>query len=219
MPAPASPLLQEIAARGEIWRGGAAAKIRAEASGIAALDARLPGGGWPAGAISELFIEAHGIGELSLALPLLARLTQAERHVAFVAPPHIPYAPALAQAGLALAHTLIVEPRTADETIWAAEQLLRSAAFGAVLAWTANLREADSRRLQLAAETTGNLGLVYRPASTRGAAGVAALRLKLARREGRLEIEILKLRGGRAGARFFADEPAPARAARASEAA
>jgi hypothetical protein len=210
MPPAVSDPLDTLTARGQIWRGATGAQIRAEASGCAALDARLPGGGWPAGALSELFIETHGLGELSLALPLLARLSQAGRHVALVAPPQLPYAPALAQAGLALSHSLIVEPDTAEEALWAAEQLLRTPAYGAVLAWSAALREADSRRLQLAAETSGSIGLVYRPARAIGAAGVAALRLRLARREQRLEIEILKVRGGRAGARFFADAPAPA---------
>jgi cell division inhibitor SulA len=201
-----SALLERLTASGAIWRGTSGAGLRAEPSGIAALDTRLPGGGWPAGALSELLIPAHGIGELSLALPLLARLTQAGRHAAFVAPPHIPYAPALARAGVALERTLVVEPKTADETIWATEQLLRTAAYGAVLAWTGALREADQRRLQLAAETGNGLALLYRPIRAAVAASVAALRLRLSRDEDRLAIEILKVRGGRPGARFYTDE-------------
>ena len=217
-------LQASLAARSDVWRGAHGGRPPTEPSGIASLDARLPGGGWPLGALSELLLEANGIGELQLLLPLLARLTQAGRHIACVAPPHIPYAPALARAGLWLPRTLVVEPRTADETLWAAEQLLRTPAYGAVLAWAPHLREADSRRLQLAAENSGNLGVIYRPARAVGASSVAALRLKLARREGRLEIEILKARGGRAGTHFFADEhtagtalsPAPHTAASAA---
>src|SRR5690242_13595836 len=125
---PASSMLDRLAASGAVWRGTSGAGLKTEASGIVALDTRLPGGGWPAGALSELLIPAHGIGELSLVLPTLARLTQAGRHAAFVAPPHLPYPPALAQAGVVLERSLVVEPKTADETLWAIEQLLRTSA-------------------------------------------------------------------------------------------
>lgn len=198
-------LLDQLAARGAVWRGTAGTGLRVEPSGIAALDAHLPGGGWPAGALSELLIPAHGIGELSLALPAVARLTQAGRHAAFIAPPHLPYAPALAQAGVVLERTLIVEPPSADETVWAVEQLLRTSAYGAVLAWTHSLRDADQRRLQLAAETGNALAFLYRPQRAETHSSIAALRLKLTREDRRLSIEILKARGGRPGARFFVD--------------
>jgi hypothetical protein len=194
-----------LAGRGDVWRGASGAKPRTEASGFTALDTQLPGGGWPLGALSELLLDAEGVGELQLVLPLLARLTQANRHVALVAPPHIPYAPALAQAGLVLARVVVVDSHR-SEGVWAAEQLLRCSAYGAVLAWTPQLREAESRRLQLAAENSGNIGLIYRPTHALGAASVAALRLRLRRRDERLEIEILKARGGLAGKRFFADD-------------
>jgi hypothetical protein len=205
MPTPATSLLDTLAARGEVWRGTSGTGLRAEPTGIAALDAHLPGGGWPAGALSELLIPAHGIGEFSLALPALARLTQAGRHAALVAPPHLPYAPALAQAGLVLERTLVIEPKTPEEALWAAEQLLRTSAYGAVLAWIGKVRESEQRRLQLAAESGNGLALLYRPLRAAGSPTVAALRLKLAHENGRLAIEILKARGGRAGARFFAD--------------
>jgi hypothetical protein len=203
---PNPALLDQLAASGAVWRGTSGSGLRVEASGIAALDARLPGGGWPAGALSELLIPAHGIGEVSLALPAVARLTQAGRHAAFVAPPHIPYAPALAQAGVVLERTLIVEPKTADETVWTIEQLLRTSAYGAVLAWAAGLGDADQRRLQLAAETGNALAFLYRPQRAAASSSVAALRLKLARENRRLDIEILKARGGRPGARFYTEE-------------
>jgi hypothetical protein len=195
---------------GDVWRGGAAASgnaaIPVAPSGCAALDARLSGGGWPAGALSEMFIDAHGVGEIGLALPLLARLTQAGKHIGLVAPPHLPYAPALARAGLLLARVTIVEPPTPVAAVWAAEQLLRTPACGAVLGWFGELREADLRRLQLAARDAGSVGLLYRPARAAGAPSLAALRLKLVRSDGRLWIEILRARGGRAGARFAIDE-------------
>ena len=77
-------------------------------SGYAALDAALPGRGWPQGALTELLLEREGIGEIRLTLPALARVQAAGRDVVWIAPPHRPYAPALAAAGLDLARLVIV---------------------------------------------------------------------------------------------------------------
>jgi hypothetical protein len=203
---PQESLVAGLVARGALWRGTSGAGLPAQATGITALDTRLPGGGWPAGALSELLIQAHGIGELGLALPLLARLTKARQQVTFVAPPHIPYAPALAQAGVLANRVLVIEPKTDDEALWAAEQLLRTPAFGAVLGWLPRLNEAAQRRLQLAAESSGSVGLIIRPLRAATQSSLSALRLKLVREHGQLQIEILKARGGRAGARFAFDE-------------
>jgi protein ImuA len=238
--------LSALTARGMVWRGTSGAQVRAISSGIHALDQRLPGGGWPLGALSELLIPAHGIGELSLMLPAAAKLTQSGQVVAFIAPPQLPYAPALAQAGLDLSRTLIIEPQPggqsrkpesspnsktaedgkkecAKESIWAAEQLLRAPICGLVALWALALSDSDTRRLQLAAEAGNSVALLYRPARAAGSASVAALRMALHvmpepvnhidchAQDGEfngqpnlanLEIELLKVRGGRAGARF-----------------
>lgn len=206
---PQESLVAGLVARGALWRGISGAGLPATPTGIAALDTRLPGGGWPAGALSELLIPAHGIGELGLALPLLARLTQNREQAAFVAPPHIPYAPALAQAGVLASRLLVIDAKTDDEALWAAEQLLRTPAFGAVLGWLPRINEVAQRRLQLAAESSGKVGLIVRPLRAAAQSSLSALRLKLVREHGALQVEILKARGGRAGARFRLDETPP----------
>src|SRR5262245_37944179 len=68
-----------------IWRRGSAplGTLDIQPSGIAELDARLPGGGWPRGALSEILIQHDGIGECSLVLPALAAMTRAKRRVVF----------------------------------------------------------------------------------------------------------------------------------------
>ena len=89
-----------------VWRGkGAAAGRTVIATGFAELDEFLPGGGWPRGAITEIFVDGYGVGELALLMPALAALTRkdparAEKWVAWIAPPFIPYAPALQQHGV-----------------------------------------------------------------------------------------------------------------------
>jgi len=181
------------------WRRPAHA---AAPSGYAELDANLPGGGWPVGAIAELMPEATGIGELSLLAPVLSRLARAGRYIAWIAPPYLPYAPALAQWQLPLKRLLIIHTRGAQESLWAAEQTLRCPAFGAVLSWPAEIADKNVRRLQLAAEAGGSLGILYRPATAAREHSPAALRLRLRPVADGLAVEIHKCRGGRAGLRL-----------------
>src|SRR5262245_44548087 len=118
-----------------LWRGEECARLAAAApSGFPALDRCLPGGGWPQGALTELITLTAGIGELSLLMPACARLTQAGRSLVFVAPPYIPYAPALAAAGLDLARLLLLKARSRKDGLWALEQALNSSSCGAALA-------------------------------------------------------------------------------------
>ena len=171
-----------------------------EASGWNELDAVLPGGGWQAGTVVELMPAATGIGELRLLLPALARITCAGRHVTLIAPPYIPFAPALSQHGVRLERLLVIQAQHADDILWAAEQSLRCRSFGAVLAWPATIRDREVRRLQLAAEAGGSTGFLYRSVDAAREASPAALRLKLQRADrNALQIDVLKCRGGRSG--------------------
>jgi hypothetical protein len=172
-------------------------QARALATGFAELDAVLPGGGWPVGAITELMPETQGIGELSLLMPALAQLGRAGRYLAWIAPPCLPYPPALAQHGLALERLLLVQAQDARTVLWAIEQALRCPAIGAVLAWPASLDDRRVRRLQLAAEAGGSCGLLYRPPAAAQQPSPAALRLRLRSMPGGLQVEIQKARGGR----------------------
>ena len=82
----ASLPLAEVLARGDIWRGDMLPGLpeNAIASGHAALDAELPGGGWPQGSLSEILVDRCGQGEMSLLLPALARLSQAGGWLALI---------------------------------------------------------------------------------------------------------------------------------------
>lgn len=179
-----------------IWRRGAARPNTADAlsTGIATLDAALPGGGWPCGALSEILIDQDGIGECSLLLPVLATLTLARRRVALVAPPYIPYAPALAAAGIDLSQLVHIDASAID-THWTAEQCLRAGCCGAVLNWLPRTDYRQLRRLQLAAETGGAIGFVFRPLAAARETSPAALRLKVVTGADGPRIEILKCRG------------------------
>jgi hypothetical protein len=187
-------LLQQLA---RICRSGHVDGLlpAAQPTGFEALDARLPGGGWPMGALTELLPAVCGIGELQLLLPALRALTRSGRHLAWIAPPYPPYAPALALHGIALEQLWILHPRDARETLWATEQALRCPSFGAVLAWPAQAGDKSLRRLQLAAEAGGNLGVLYRPAAAALSASPATLRLLLQPVDDGLTVQFQKMRG------------------------
>ena len=191
----------ELRARLERMSGGNQSEEYARPNtiptGFAEFDAVLPGGGWPVGAITELMPEAQGIGELSLLLPALAQLSRAGRYLVWIAPPCLPYPPALERHGLVLDRLLLVQARDARTVLWAAEQALRCPAIGAVLAWPVALDDRRVRRLQLAAETGGSCGLLYRPPAAAQQPSPAALRLRLRALDAGLHVEIQKARGGR----------------------
>ena len=186
--------LAQLCRHGE-WNRGACAL----GSGYAALDAALPGGGWPIGAVTELLSDTAGIGELGLLLPALARLARGGRYIAWIAPPYLPYAPALVQRHLPLERVLVIEAADARDSQWAAEQALRCPAVGAVLGWCTHIVDRNVRRLQLAAETGSSLGILHRPARAAREASPAALRLWLQPAADGLLLQIHKARGGRAG--------------------
>ncbi len=210
-----------------LWRADEIAEAEAEStlqSGFAALDAVLPGGGWPQGQLVELLVDAPGQGELSLLAPALAACSAA-RPLVWVLPsdherktsasnassgainstsnnatPALPYAPALQDAGVNLAHAIFVQPATSRESCWAFEQALRAAHLGAVVGWLSAGHSADAefralRRLHLLATQSRALVFVLRSTKSAAQPSPAALRLQLSQHEGRLQVQVLKRRG------------------------
>jgi hypothetical protein len=188
-----------------LWRGSELARsaVPGIPTGFSQLDAELPGGGWPLGNLTELLPSHEGIGELRILGPTLANLTQSNKtssgkHIVWVAPPYLPYAPALSAAGIDLKKVLIVKTRTPQETLWAAEQALRANACGAVLVWQPILSASGYvalRRLQIAAEGGGSLCFLFRPPEASKESSPAPLRLALSAANGGLAIHVLKRRG------------------------
>jgi hypothetical protein len=194
------PSLQKIPG---VWRGHELSPVKARSTGHAALDALLPGGGWPIGALTELIPLIEGIGEVAVLQKTLKQLCEARRHIVFVHPPYIPYAPALLSAGLSLPRVLWIDAACNEDAHWAAEQTLREGAAGAVLLWSHAAADRPLRRLQLAAEAGQSLAFIYRPAVTLNNSSPAALRIALHPAADALGVEVLKARGGRGGAVFL----------------
>jgi hypothetical protein len=193
--------LEEILRHPRIWRGNAlAGSVPAVPTGFAELDAELPGGGWPAGSLTELLLPAKGIGELGLLAPALARLTCAGKRVVWLAPPYLPYAPALAAAGIDLPHLVLVRAAGRRDALWAAEQALRAGSCHALLAWLPNPNYAHLRRLAVAAEASRAFLALFRPPQAAAEPSPACLRLALEPAEGGLRVHILKRRGAQSAA-------------------
>jgi protein ImuA len=217
---PASSGLSALPQLSSVWRadqldrsatvGDGAALQRA--TGHAALDAELPGGGWPAAGLTELLLAAPGSGELRLLAPALG-----ERSLLWIAPPLLPYAPALAALGLALDRLTVVTPETAADAAWAVEQALRSGALGAVLWWEAAPQgrvftlPATLRRLHLAAMEGRTPLFAMRPAAVRAQSSPAPLRLAIepVPTQG-VAVDVFKRRGPPMAAPLVLTLPGPA---------
>ncbi len=181
----------------------AASAATVRPTGFAALDAELPGGGWPAAGLTELLLAAPGSGELRLlAQGLLAPGLEQGGSVLCIAPPFIPYAPALRALCLPLERLLLVTPESLADAAWAAEQGLRSGVCAAVLWWQGQARSPTAalatalRRLHLAAQEAGCPLLALRPAAARTQSSPAPLRLLLEpAAQGQLAVTAFKRRG------------------------
>jgi hypothetical protein len=199
-------LLDSLLDGRRLWRANAAPPRQAKAplpTGDPALDALLPDRGWPRADLGECLTDERGVGELRLLMPAIATLSHEEaRWVAWINPPHVPYAPALARHGVRLERVLLVRPPDARDTAWVIEQALRSGTCSIVVAWPdPRMRHAELRRLQLAAVEGGTFGLLFRPAAAARQASPAPLRLQVRNGTdaGCIDVRVLKRRGGWAG--------------------
>src|ERR1700729_1884756 len=203
------PLLADILADARVWKlkdASAAPTRPVWSTGKSSLDARLPGGGWPTASLIEVLLDDTGLGEVQLFLPALVACQRSATSgsgqapwLVWIAPPHEPYAPALAQQGIELAHFLVVRPATAMEALWAAEQALSSGICAAVLLWLKGTDNRWLRRLKLAAEAGGALGVLFRPERHRFESSPARLRLVVTKGQHETRLDLLKVQGGRPG--------------------
>ena len=165
------------------------------ASGFAALDAELPGGGWPRGALTEFLVNGVGLGELGLLMPALCAV-RAEGGWSLLGRCALSALRAgLERGGSGSARLVVVSPAAERDALWATEQALASAAPRAVLCWTTRADARAVRRLQVAAATGGAAAFLFRPARMAVKASAAPLRCNWQVRMGGLAVRILKRRG------------------------
>ncbi len=182
-------------------------------TGFAALDRELVGGGWPQQGLVELLSDEVGIGELSLMLPAHAYLANI-RHLgpkgmlwvtsaASSYLPYLPYAPALAHAGVDLNQLIIATAPQMQDALWAAEQGLLSGSVGIVTIWLPDQQPLDVslRRLSQAAQHGKSLCVLMRSITAANRPSPAQLRIALKAVEpcdesmGALQLHLIKRRG------------------------
>ena len=159
-------------------------------TGLAPLDEVLPGGGLPCGAIAEMIADGCGVGLMSLAMriagnsikPTKGRTSPTESNenhhsIVLLDVAGDFYPPAVMHHGLALDRLIVLRVRHAKDAFWAVDQSLRCRAVAVVIAPFTKLDECASRRLQLAAESSGSMGLILMPArrNTKSFAAVSML--------------------------------------------
>ena len=175
-------------------------------TGVAAWDQCLPHGGLRRGSVVEWLADSVGDGAGALALLSAREACRTGRLLVVIEEPAsaerpLLYLPALEQPRRIVDRRDVVVVRPADraETLWAAEQALRCPAVGAVWSWFERLADGAGRRLQLAAESGGSLGIFLRPASARREPSWADVRFFVrpaaGRRGRRLQVEVLRARG------------------------
>ncbi len=199
MPVVANTALAAVLANPAIWRGDdCAPEPAAMSSGFPELDAVLPGRGWPTDALTEVVLARE-----------LVCLQASHCDIVWIAPPHVPYAPGLAAAGLDLARLLIVRCRSLAEELWAFDQALRAPECGAAFAWLPSHDDRVLRRLAVAAREGRSWGVLWRRPGQQAIAAAAPLRLALAPQERRLAVRVLKRRGGDVAQPVLIDVDAP----------
>lgn len=144
--------------------GRATTQLNAISTGCQAMDACLPAGGYTPGSVIEYLRTTSGCGATYLALTAAASALQASdgKYLVIIDTHHQFYPPVLVNHRISLSQVVWVRPQNQADAIWAMDQALRTLAVAAVIADLPVLDERDARRLQLAAERGGGLGLLLR---------------------------------------------------------
>lgn len=131
--------------------------------GVRDIDSRLPGGGLALGAIHEVAGGGNGAVDGAAAALFAAGIAaRTAGKVLWCVSRQDLFAPAIAQAGLAPDRVIYVEAGDDKSVLACFEEGLRHVGLGAVVAEVARLPMTASRRLQLAAETSGGIGIAIR---------------------------------------------------------
>lgn len=181
---------------------------------FASVDAQGDAGGLASGAIHEVLADPKGGGSVDAFVLLLAAASAASKSGGWMVwsdPERTLYPPALERAGVALERLLILRPRSPQDELWALAECMRCRGVAATVARVGRLTPVQARRLQLAAEQGGGIGVLVRPDDKRAANYAAATRWRITALETdlaseataqRWQVELAYGHGGRVGQRF-----------------
>jgi len=163
---------------------------RPVSTGSPALDRLLPAGGLARSSLVEYLSPGPGSGTGTLALAAAREACADGRALVVVDRSRTFYAPAAAAWGIDLSQTLLLQPADEAAELWALDQALQCPGVGAVYAMCGALNVRDFRRLQLAAESVGTLGVLVRPARLRGQPSWADVQWEIGRVHERSEMHL-----------------------------
>jgi hypothetical protein len=185
---------------------GALSGSRIITTGLTAIDDLLPSGRFATGTVHEIL----GVTDaLPVLFPLLiARVAARHGLVVWSDPLCELYPPGLAAFGLPLERLVILRPECREQELWAIAECLRCRAVAACVTVPARLSRTEARRLQLAAERGGGIGLLLRPMRAVASPYAAATRWVVRPAAGermtqRCSIELIHGHGGRVGQRVL----------------
>src|SRR5712671_2706209 len=157
------PVLKALRERIQRLEGGAARHRTVLPFGIKAIDQHLPDGGLALGALHEVAGGGNGAIDGAAAALFTAGIAARTRgQVLWCVARQDLFAPAIAQAGLVPDRVVYVEAADEPSVLACFEEGLRHGGLGAVVAEVARLSMTASRRLQLAAEGSGAIGIAIR---------------------------------------------------------
>ncbi|MBB3317612.1 MULTISPECIES: ImuA family protein [unclassified Rhizobium] len=163
MSAARQDILSDLRERISSLEGGASRRAGSLSFGVPEIDRILPGGGLAYGALHEFAGGGCGTVDGAAAALFAAGIAARTRGkiVWCLTRPDL-FFPALAQAGLHPDRVIFVEGDREEDVLSSMEEALGYGGLGAVIGELVRLPMVASRRLQLAAERTGTMGIVVR---------------------------------------------------------
>ncbi len=146
-------------------------------TGISALDAMLPDQGLQSGTLVEWLSAVTGGGAETLAMSIAGHVMGEQGTCIVIDRSGSFYPPAATLWVKDLERMLVVHPQNDRDALWALEQTLRCSGVAVVVCRLEKISQQAWRRLQLASETGGGVGLLLRSTEQRGRPSWAGIRL------------------------------------------
>ena len=197
-----------------LWQGFKPPQAAQEQSfGLGALEAAFPNGVFPTGAIHEFLVPGPESAAASGGFigGLLAKLMGQQGICLWIGVSRKLFAPALKRFGVEPDRIIFVDLQNEKQALWAAEEALKCGGLAAVVAELPELTFAQSRRLQLAVETSRVTGFILRSDLQKVSSTTCVARWQIASMPSQAEmdipvvgfprwqVELLKVRNGNPG--------------------
>ncbi len=190
--------------------GGSISGGRSLTLGLPILDNLLPDGVFHCGAMHEVL---HGLPGKRSRAPLLMPALLARAAVQSSLPGSMIawcdmdcdlYPRGLQALGIPMNRLMVLRPKTAADALWAVTECLRCKDIAACIMPASKLSRVQARRIQLAAERGGGIGVLLRPVEAVNWPHAAVTRWKVTPARGermvqRVTVELIHGHGGRVG--------------------